>query len=171
MSFLDRIKKHAELAWFIVMLVLVSIFSGWNIYGVTHGTSTSYRYGLPCFSGLPKQAQNAVLYFDSHDLGKQEAVINGILVVNMTITQTNGFTPNVIIANTSEPVVIILNSPQVVTGFYLRLPNGVVQVNAVPGTPSYIYFVTPNSPGNYTWRDSEYSAYNFSYFTGTLEVV
>ena len=171
MSFLGHIKEHAELAWFIVMLTLVAIFAGWNIYGVTHGTSTSYRYGLPCFSGLPKQAQQAVLYYDSHDPSQQQAVVNGVLIVNMTITQTNGFSPNVIKANTSEPVVIILNSPQVITGFYLRLPNGVVQVNAVPGTPSYIYFVTPNSPGNYTWRDSEYSAYNFSYFTGTLEVV
>ncbi|BAK54162.1 MULTISPECIES: proton pump complex quinol oxidase subunit SoxA [Sulfurisphaera] len=172
MIIMSFIKEHAELVWFVVMLTLVAIFSGWNIYGVTHGTSTSYRYGLPCFSGLPKQAQQAVLYFNSHPpSGQSYEVVNGILVVNMTITQQNGFQPDLIIANTSEPVVIILNSPQVITGFYLRLPDGVVQVNAVPGTPSYIYFVTPPTPGNFTWRDSEYSAYNFSYFTGTLEVM
>jgi len=170
MSFLDHIKEHAELVWLVVMLALVAIFAGWNVYGVTHGTSTSYRYGLPCFSGLPKQAQQAVLYYDSHDPSQQQAVVNGILIVNMTITQTNGFSPNMIKANTSEPVVIILNSPQVIAGFYLRLPNGVIQVNAVPGKPSYIYFVAPNSLGNYTWMNSEYSDYNFSYQTGTLEV-
>lgn len=153
-------------------MVLVAIFTGWNIYGVVNGTSTSYRYGLPLFSGLPKQAQQAVLYFESHPpSGEPYEVVNGILVVNMTITQQDGFVPNLIRANTDQPVVIILNSPEVITGFYIRLPDGIVQVNAVPGTPSYIYFVTPSTPGNYTWRDSEYSAYNFSYFTGTLEVV
>lgn len=172
MNFLDHIKEHAELVWFIVMLILVGIFSGWNIFGVTHGTSTSYRYGLPLFSGLPKSAQQAVIYFNSHPpSNKPYEVINGILVVNMTITQTSGYTPNIIIANTSQPIVVILYSPQVITGFFMRLPDGVVNVNAVPGTPSYVYFVTPTTPGNFTWRDPEYSAYNFSYFTGTLEVV
>ena len=169
---MSSISEHAEVIWFVVMLALVAIFTGWNIYGVANGTSTSYRYGLPLFSGLPKEAQQAVLYFESHPpSGEPYEVVNGILVVNMTITQQDGFVPNLIRANADQPVVIILNSPEVITGFYIRLPDGVVQVNAVPGTPSYIYFVTPSTPGNYTWRDSEYSAYNFSYFTGTLEVV
>lgn len=171
MSFPENIKHHAELIWFIVMLVLVAIFATWNIYGVSNGTSTTYRYGLPLFSGLPKDAQNAVLYFDSHPPTNQSyEVINGILVVNMTVTQLKGYVPNVIIANTSEPVVIIINSPDAITGFFIRFPDGVVNVNSPPGYTTYAYFVTPSMPGNYTWRDPEYSGYNFSYFTGTLEV-
>ncbi|WP_187152727.1 proton pump complex quinol oxidase subunit SoxA [Acidianus manzaensis] len=171
MTFPEKLKHHAELAWFIVMLILVAIFVGWNIYGVTHGTSTTYRYGLPLFSGMPKNAQTAVIYFDSHPPANSSwEVVNGILVVNMTITQLKGFTPNIIIANTSQPVVIILHSPDVITGFFMRLPDGVININAPPGYDNYVYFVTPSQPGNYTWRDPEYSAYNFSYFTGILEV-
>jgi len=162
--------------WFIIMYVVVGIFSGLNAYIVTQGTNTGYRYGLPLFSGMPKQAQEAVLYFNSHDQGKQEAVINingtNIVVVNMTVDQATGFSPNVIVANTSEPVAIQLYSPQVITGFYIWLPGeGVVQMNTVPGMATYEYFVTPNTPGNYTWYEPEYAAYNFSYWNGTLEVV
>ena len=161
--------------WVAILFILVGVFSGWNIYGVTHGTGTGYRYGLPLFSGLPKQAQEAVLYFNSHDVGKQEAVINvsgiPILVVNMTVSQVYGFIPNLIVANTSEPVVLQIYSPQVITGFYMTLPSGVVQINAVPGMANYEYFVTPSTPGNYTFMEPEYAGYNFSYWTGTLEVV
>lgn len=172
MSFKETLEHHAELIWFIIMLCLVVAYSTWNVYTVNSGTSTSYRYGLPLYSGLPEYAQKAVEYFNSHPpTNGYSEVINGTLVVNMTITQLRGFVPNVIVANASEPVVIILNSPDVITGFYMRLPDGVVNVNAVPGQPSYVFFIAPSHPGNYTWRDPEYSAYNFSYFTGTLEVV
>ncbi|MCI2413995.1 MAG: cytochrome c oxidase subunit II [Candidatus Aramenus sp.] len=171
MSFTEKLKEHAELAWFVVMLILVAVFVAWNIEGVAHGSSTSYRYGLPLYSGLPKDAQAAVSYFYSHPPEKgYSEVVNGILVVNMTVT-FKGYTPSLIVANESQPVVIILNSPQVITGFFMRLPDGVVNVNAVPNTTSYVYFVTPNTPGNYTWREPEYAGYNFSYWVGTLEVV
>ena len=163
--------EHAEEIWFAVMLVLVAIFSGWNYYNVLSGHSVSLRYGLPLFSGLPPQAQQAVKYFETHPPKEgYSEVIDGILVVNMTVMQYK-YIPNVIIANTSEPVVIILNSVNISAGFYLRLPNGVINVNSVPGVPDYIYFVTPNSPGNYTWREPEYVGYSSSYMTGTLEVV
>ncbi len=168
MSFLEKIKEHAEVAWFVVMLILVAVFVAWNIVGVTNGSSTSFRYGLPLKSGMPTDAQEAVNYFQSHGGGSEE-VINGILVVNMSVG-FKGFSPDVITANTSQPVVVILNSPSVITGFFMRFPDGVVNVNAVPGYTSYIYFVTPSTPGNYTWRDPEYAGYNFSYWTGTLEV-
>ncbi len=166
------IKEHAEEAWFIVMLILVAVFFSWNVYYILTGKSFSLRYGLPCFTGLPKQAQEAVKYFDSHPppSGQYSEVINGMLIVNLTATQYN-WTPSVIIANESEPVVLIINSPQVDTGFYLRLPNGIINVNNVPGITSYVYFVTPNQPGNYTWRNAEYDGYASSYMTGTLEVV
>ena len=148
MGFLSNNKGQAESSWFAEDYLLVGVFSGWNIYGVTHGTSTGHRYGLPLFSGLPKQAQEAVLYFNSHDVGKQEAVISEVLVVNMTVNQNSMFIPNVIIANTK-----------------------VVQINAVPGMANYEYFVTPNTPGSYTSEEPEYAAYNFSYLAGILEVV
>jgi heme/copper-type cytochrome/quinol oxidase subunit 2 len=168
---IDKIKEHAELSWFIVMMILVAVFVAWNIRGIISGSSTSYRYGLPLLSGMPEDAQNAVKYFDSHPpVNGSCEVINGILVVNMTVTQPDGFHPDLIKAKPNEPIVIILNSPQVITGFFLRLPDGVVNVNAVPGYVSYVYFVAPSSPGNYTWREPEYACYNYSYWTGTLEV-
>ncbi len=166
---IDKIKEHAELSWFIVMMILVAVFVAWNIRGIISGSSTSYRYGLPLFSGMPKCAQEAVKYFEAHPKGYCE-VVNGILVVNMTVTQPNGFHPDVIKAKPGEQIAIILNSPEVITGFFLRLPDGVVNVNAVPGYVSYIYFVAPSSPGNYTWREPEFAGYNYSYWTGTLEV-
>jgi len=166
------IKEHAEEIWFIIMLLLVATFFTWNVYYILTGKSFSLRYGLPCFSGLPPEAQEAVKYFESHPppAGQYSEVVNGILVVNLTAVQYK-WVPNVIIVNKSESVVLIINSPQVVTGFYLRLPNGIINVNNVPGIPSYVYFVTPNQPGNYTWRDAEYAGYASSYMTGTLEVV
>lgn len=166
------IGEHAEVIWLGIMLVLVMIFFSWSVIGVTTGSSTSYRYGMPLFSGLPSQAQVAVREFQaSPPKDGTSEVINGILVVNMTVTQSNGFNPDVIVAKPGEQVVIIENSPDVVTGFYLRLPDGVVNVNTVPGVPSYIYFPAPSAPGNYTWREPEYGGYDFSYWTGTLEVV
>ena len=173
---MDLSKDRILDIWFIIMYVLVAIFAGWNVYGVTHGTSTGYRYGLPLFSGLPKQAQEAVLIFNKSYVGQQEAVINvsgvSILVVNMTINQATGFSPNLIVAEPNEPVVLQIYSPQVITGFYMILPSGVVQINTVPGMPTYEYFVTPNTPHtNYTFIEPEYAAYNFSYWNGTLEVV
>jgi len=170
MAFVEKIKEHAELSWFIVMLILVAIFVGWNIVGVTSGSSTSYRYGLPLFSGMPKIAQAAVKYFESHPPANGDSeVVNGVLVVNMTVTQL-GYNPNIIIANANEPIAIILHSPQVITGFFMRLPDGVVNINAPPNYTNYVYFVAPSTPGNYTWRDPEYAGYNFSYWTGILEV-
>ena len=148
MSFLSNNKEQAELSCFTEDCNLVRIFAGWNVYGVTHGTSTGYRYGLPLFSGLPKQVQQAVPYFNHYDTSKQEAVINGVLVVNITVNQNSRFIPNVIITNTK-----------------------VFRINAVPGMPNYEYFVTPNTPGNYTWVEPKYDAYNFSYLSETLEVV
>lgn len=171
MSLKEVLEHHAEEIWFAVMLVLVATFSIWNAVTISQGTSTSYRYGLPLFSGLPKDAQDAVLYFQSHppQNGYSE-VVNGILVVNMTYSQSKGFIPNVIVANAGQPIVIILNSPDVIAGFYMRLQDGIINVNAVPGQPSYVYIVAPSTPGNYTWRNPEYSGYSSSYFTGTLVV-
>ncbi|MCY0850979.1 proton pump complex quinol oxidase subunit SoxA [Sulfuracidifex metallicus] len=168
MNFLEKIKEHAEVSWFIVMLIIIAVFVGWNIAGVTSGSSTSFRYGLPLKSGLPENAQKAVDEYQSRPDSSQE-VVNGVLVVNMSVT-FKGFSPDVIVANSSEPVVVILKSPQVISGFFMRFQDGVVNVNIVPGYTSYVYFVTPSQPGNYTWRDPEYSGYNFSYWTGTLEV-
>ncbi len=175
-DFKEKIAHHAELAWFIVMLVMVAVFFSWSVIEVTNGSSTSIRYGLPLFSGLPAQAQQAVLTFEkSPPTNHTSEVINGILVVNMTAEQNGSFSdvfhPNVIVAQPGEPITIILNSPQVITGFFIRLPDGVVNVNAIPGEPSYVYFVAPNQPGNYTWREPELAGYDFSYMTGTLEVV
>ncbi|WP_174632619.1 proton pump complex quinol oxidase subunit SoxA [Metallosphaera tengchongensis] len=158
------------------MLILVAVFFSWSVIEVTNGSSTSVRYGLPLFSGLPPEAQAAVKTFESSPPpnGTSE-VVNGILVVNMTAVQnatfSDVFKPNFIKATPGEPIVIILNSPQVITGFFIRLPDGVVNVNAIPGTPSYVYFLAPNQPGNYTWREPELAGYDFSYMTGTLEVV
>jgi len=170
LGFMD-IKEHAEEVWFIVMLVLVLIFFSWNVYYLSTGKSFSLDYGLPTYSGLPEQAQKAVQYFDSHppSPGQYSEVINGMLVVNLTATQYK-WTPDLIVVNKSEPVVLIINSPQVDTGFYLRTPDGVINLNNVAGITSYAYFVI-NQPGNYTWRDAEYAGYNSSYMTGTVEVV
>lgn len=175
-DFRERIFHHAELAWFIVMLILVAVFFSWSVLEVTKGESTSIRYGLPLFSGLPPQAQEAVKIFNSSPPSNRTSeVINGILVVNMTAVQNGTFNdvfhPNVIVAQPGEPITIILNSPQVITGFFIRLPDGVINLNAIPGEPSYVYFVAPTHPGNYTWREPEYAGYDFSYMTGTLEVV
>ncbi|NON62246.1 proton pump complex quinol oxidase subunit SoxA [Acidianus sp. RZ1] len=165
----ETLKEHAEVAWFIVMLILVGVFVGWNIVGVSAGSSTSYRYGLPLFSGMPKFAQNAVLQYEKDPNGTIED-INGVLVVNMTVTQPDGYKPDLIVAQPGQPVAIIVNSPQIITGFFLRLPNGVVQINSPPGYTTYAFFYAPKTPGNYTWREPEYAGYNFSYWTGTLEV-
>jgi|GEM_PF-339885 heme/copper-type cytochrome/quinol oxidase subunit 2 len=163
------IKEEAEVLWFAVMLVLVIGFFSWTLVDLTTGVSTSYRYGLPLFSGLPAEAQEAVEYFQAHPPSNNSEVVNGILVVNVTITQYN-FTPDLIQARVGEPVVLILNSPDLISAFYMRLPSGVINVNVVPGMPSYAYFLAPNSPGNYTWRESEYVGWGTSYMTGTLEV-
>jgi cytochrome aa3-600 menaquinol oxidase subunit 2 len=165
------IKEHAEEIWFIVMLVIVAAYSIWNAYYILTGRSFSIRYGEPLFSGLPKEAQSAVIYFESHPPnGGYSEVINGTLVVNLTAVQYK-WIPNVIVVNESEPVVLIINSPQVDTGFFLRLPNGVINVNNVPGITSYVYFIAPNQPGNYTWYNAEYDGYASSYMTGTLVVL
>jgi len=166
------IKEHAEEVWFIIMLILVATFFSWNVYYVLTGKSFSLRYGLPEFSGLPPQGQEAVKYFETHPPppGEYSEVINGTLVVNITAVQYK-WIPNVIVANVSEPVVLIVNSPQADTGFYLRLPNGLININDVPGITSYVYFITPNQPGNYTWYNAEYDGYASSYMTGTLEVI
>ncbi|QGA68355.1 proton pump complex quinol oxidase subunit SoxA [Sulfolobus sp. E11-6] len=166
------IKEHAEEVWFIIMLILVATFFSLNVYYILTGKSFSLRYGLPEFSGLPPQAQAAVRYFETHPppSGQYSEVINGTLVVNLTTVQYR-WIPNVIVANVSEPVVLIINSPQVDTGFYLRLPNGLVNINNVQGITSYVYFIAPNQPGNYTWYNAEYDGYASSYMTGTLEVV
>ena len=172
----EKFLHNAELAWFVIMLIMVAVFFSWSVVEVTNGSSTSIRYGLPLFSGLPPFAQQAVINFQRHPPANGTSeVINGVLVVNMTAYQNSTFSdvfqPNLIVVQPNQPVVIILNSPQVITGFFMRLPHGVVDVNAIPGEPSYVYFVTPSQPGNYTWREPEYAGYGFSYMTGTLEVV
>lgn len=166
----EELLHNLELIWFIIMLTLVIGYFTWQVTIVQSGKDISYRDGLPLFSGLPKFAQNAVLAFESDPTHKVSEVINGTLVVNMTIYQYY-FSPNVIVAKPGQPVVIILNSPNATAGFYMQLPGGVIDVNVVPGTPSYVYFVSPNQPGNYTWREPEYIGGGFSYMNGTLEVV
>ncbi|BCU66727.1 quinol oxidase subunit 2 [Sulfolobales archaeon HS-7] len=168
----NSLVEHAEVIWFIVMLVLVVGYFSWSVIEIERGSSTSYRYGLPCFSGLPKDAQDAVLAFERDPPANHTSeVIDGILVVNMTVTQPDGFHPSIIVAHTNQPVTIMITSNQVVTGFYLRLPYGVVNINSVPNITTYVYFVTPQTPGNYIWHEPEYAGWNFSYWNGTLEVV
>ena len=154
------------------MLIIIVGFFSWEVVQIQTGANVSYRYGLPLFSGLPKQAQEAVEYFNSHPpLNHTSEVIDGLLVVNMTVYQYY-YHPNLIVVQPGQQVVLIINSPQVITGIYLRLPHGVINVNAVPGIPSYVYFIAPKTPGNYTWYEPEYAGYAFSTnMTGTLEVV
>ncbi len=91
-DFKEKITHHAELAWFIVMLIMVAVFFSWSVIEVTNGSSTSIRYGLPLFSGLPEQAQVAVKAFESSPpANRTSEVINGILVVNMTAKQNGTF--------------------------------------------------------------------------------
>lgn len=166
----ERLLHNAELIWFIVMICLVVGYFSWQVSIILSGKNVSYRYGLPLFSGLPKFAQNEVIEFEHDPPSNLTEVINGTLIVNMTIYQYY-FKPDLIVAKPGQPVVIILNSPNATAGFYLRLPSGVINVNVVPGIPSYIYFVAPNQPGNYTWYEPEYIGWGFSYMNGTLEVV
>jgi heme/copper-type cytochrome/quinol oxidase subunit 2 len=146
------IKKHGELTWFLVLLVLVGIFATWSLEEVVSGTSTNYRFGLPLASGVPRPLPN------------------GTLVVNITAYQW-GYTPDVIVAKPGQPVLVVLHSRDVVHGFLLKLPSGTVNVDIVPGTLSYVFFYAPNTPGNYTWRCSEYCGIGHSFMNGTVEVI
>ena len=154
------------------MLAIILGYFSWEIVQIQAGTNVSFRYGLPLYSGMPKQAQEAVTYFNAHPpVNHTSEVVKGILVVNMTVYQYY-YSPNLIKVTPGQQIVLIINSPQVITGIYLRLPNGIINVNAVPGIPSYVYFVAPTTQGNYTWYEPEYAGYAFSTnMTGVLEVV
>ena len=153
------------------MLALVIAFTGYSYVSLANGTSTTYRYGLPLGSGLPKPLPNGTLVV--YMLAVQWAFIpqnaTEIIYVNghmenisvpQVIGYTQGYDPGLSVpyikAMPGQPIVIVLYSNNVVHGFYIRLPHGTQNWNIVPGINSYAFFYAPNTPGNYTFHCSEY---------------
>ncbi|AOL17370.1 quinol oxidase subunit 2 [Sulfolobus sp. A20] len=174
--------KDWEKIWFIVMLVLVTIFTGLSYFTIVNGSSATYRYGLPLASGVPKPLPNGtvVIYMAAIQwaflpnnateiIYLPNGTMENISVTSQVITYVHGYPYIKVYPN--QPVLFILYSNNVVHGFYIRLPHGAQNVNIVPGINSYSFFFSPSTPGNYTFHCAEYCGIGHSYMYGYLWVM